>query len=201
MTTSRDLLTVTLDVGSGRAVERGDLSLVLAGAEVIDLIEVQALTLEDERIVPGARWTLSDRLLDEAAAALVREAPYEAVEDWLWRRGRGLADVYFAALEAGGQLTRQRHRWIPVDTGRTALADSPERRHAARRWAAGEPVLVALAGALGIGEPPGEDAPEIADDSVVTVLAAVNDAVMELEAVRQRRAIEDAAFDNIWRGP
>ncbi|NUS23767.1 MAG: GPP34 family phosphoprotein, partial [Streptomyces sp.] len=25
-------------------------------------------------------------------------------------------------------------------------------------------------------------------------------AVMELEAVRQRRAIENAAFDNIWRG-
>jgi len=24
--------------------------------------------------------------------------------------------------------------------------------------------------------------------------------VMELEAVRQRRSIEDAAFDNIWRG-
>ncbi|MYX63583.1 GPP34 family phosphoprotein, partial [Streptomyces sp. SID8382] len=33
----------------------------------------------------------------------------------------------------------------------------------------------------------------------VTVLAAVNDAVMELEAERQRRAIEEAAFDNVWR--
>lgn len=38
------------------------------------------------------------------------------------------------------------------------------------------------------------------DDTTATVLAAVNDALMELEAVRQRRAIEDAAFDNIWRG-
>jgi hypothetical protein len=40
----------------------------------------------------------------------------------------------------------------------------------------------------------------VADEAVVTVLAAVGDAVMELEAVRQRKAIEDAAFDNIWRG-
>ncbi|MFE3830512.1 GPP34 family phosphoprotein [Streptomyces sp. NPDC059092] len=200
MTTPRDLLTVTLDVGSSRPVERGDLSLVLAGAEVIDLVGAQALTLEGDRIVPGARWTLSDRLLDEAAGALVRQEPYESVDDWLWRRGRGLSDVYLAALESEGQLTRQRRRWIPVDTGRTALADSPERRHAADRWASGEPVLAALAGALGIGEPPDEGSPEIADDSVVTVLAAVNDAVMELEAVRQRRVIEEAAYDNIWRG-
>jgi len=35
---------------------------------------------------------------------------------------------------------------------------------------------------------------------VATVLAAVNAAVMELGHVRQRRAIEEAAFDNIWRG-
>ncbi|MEU5247025.1 GPP34 family phosphoprotein, partial [Streptomyces asoensis] len=38
-------------------------------------------------------------------------------------------------------------------------------------------------------------------DAVGTVLAAVGDAVTELEAVRQRRSIEDAAFDNIWRAP
>lgn len=38
------------------------------------------------------------------------------------------------------------------------------------------------------------------DDAVTTVLAAVNDAVMELEAVRQRRSIENAAFANLWRG-
>ncbi|MEV7864939.1 GPP34 family phosphoprotein [Streptomyces sp. NPDC088124] len=201
MTTPRDLLTVALDVGSSRTIERGDLSLVLAGAEVIDLLDAQALALEGDRIVPGARWMPPDSLLDEAASALVREAPYESVEDWLWRRGRGLADVYVAALEREGQLTRQRHRWIPVDTGRTALADSPARRRAADRWASGEPVLAALAATLGIGEPPAGDAPEIADDSVVTVLAAVNDAVMELEAVRQRRAIEEAAYDNIWRVP
>ncbi|MFC9426161.1 GPP34 family phosphoprotein [Streptomyces sp. NPDC056987] len=200
MTTPRDLLIVSMDVAAGRPVERGDLSLVLAGAEVIDLSGAQALTLEGDRIVPGGRSTLPDRLLDEAASALVRDAPYETVEDWLWRRGQGLSDVYVAALEAEGGLTRERHRWLPVRTGRTALADSPARRHAAARWASGEPVLAALAAALGIGEGQGEDAPEIGDDSVVTVLAAVNDAVMELEAVRQRRSIEEAAYDNIWRG-
>ncbi|MFE2941413.1 GPP34 family phosphoprotein [Streptomyces sp. NPDC059255] len=200
MTTPRDLLIVSMDVPSGRPVERGDLSLVLAGAEVIDLLDAQALTLEGDGIVPGGRWTLPDRLLDEAASALVRDAPYESVEDWLWRRGRGLSDVYVAALEAEGGLTRERHRWLPVRTGRTALADSPARRRAAARWASGEPVLAALAAALGIGEGQGEDSPEIGDDSVVTVLAAVNDAVMELEAVRQRRSIEEAAYDNIWRG-
>ncbi|MFJ2212471.1 GPP34 family phosphoprotein [Streptomyces sp. NPDC101062] len=201
MTTPRDLLIVSMDVASSRPVERGDLSLVLAGAEVIDLLGAQALTLEDDRIVPGARGTLPDRLLDEAASVLVREDPYESVEDWLWRRGEGLSDAYRSALEADGQLTRQRHRWLPVRSGQAALADSPARRDAAQRWAGGEPVLVSLAGALGIGEPQGEDSPEIADDSVVAVLAAVNDAVMELEAVRQRRSIEDAAFDNVWRGP
>ena len=34
----------------------------------------------------------------------------------------------------------------------------------------------------------------------MTVLATVGDAVMELDAVRQRRDIEQAAFDNVWRG-
>jgi len=39
------------------------------------------------------------------------------------------------------------------------------------------------------------------DDFLTTVLAAVHGAVTELEAVRQRRSVEDAAFDNIWRAP
>lgn len=34
----------------------------------------------------------------------------------------------------------------------------------------------------------------------MTVLAAVDEAVTELAGVRQRRSIEDAAFDNVWRG-
>ncbi|MFE4652139.1 GPP34 family phosphoprotein [Streptomyces sp. NPDC056707] len=201
MTTPQDLLIVALDVEPSRPVEQGDLSLALAGAEVIDLIDAQALTLDDDRIVPSARWTLADRLLDEAASSLVRKSPYESVEDWLWRRGRELSSAYLAALEAEGQVTRQHGRWSPARTARTALVDSPARRHASERWSSGEPVLAVLAAAVGIREMPAEDSPSVADDAVETVLAAVNDAVMELEAVRQRRAIEDAAFDNIWRAP
>jgi hypothetical protein len=33
-----------------------------------------------------------------------------------------------------------------------------------------------------------------------TVFAAVVGAVTELDAVRRRRAVEDAAFANVWRG-
>ncbi|MFG2386661.1 GOLPH3/VPS74 family protein [Streptomyces avermitilis] len=201
MTTPRDLLIVAMDVGSSRYVEPGDLSLALAGAEVIDLLDAGALTLEGDHIVSNNQWTLGDRLLDEAASSLVRQPPHESVEDWLWRRGRGLSQAYLAALETEGQVARQAGRWLPVRTGRTALVDSPARRHAADRWAAGEPVLAVLAAAAGIHDLPTEDSPGIADEAVVTVLAAVNDAVMELEAVRQRRSIEEAAFDNIWRGP
>jgi hypothetical protein len=200
MTTPQDLLIVAMDVVPSRPLEPGDLSLALAGAEVIDLIEAQALTLDGDRIVPGAPGTLADPLLDGAASSLVRQVPYESVEDWLWRRGRGLSQAYLASLEAEGHVTRKRGRWLPIRTGRTALADSPARRRAADRWTSGEPVLAVLAAAVGIHDKPTEDVSGVADEAVVTVLAAVGDAVMELEAVRQRKAIEDAAFDNIWRG-
>ncbi|GAA3780076.1 GPP34 family phosphoprotein [Streptomyces phyllanthi] len=200
MTTPRDLLITTMEVASDRPVEQGDLSLVLAGAELCDLLDAEVVTVDGDRIVPGLPRSLDDRLLDAAVSALVREAPYESVEDWLWRRGRGLHAAYLAELEAGGQVTRQRHRWLPVRTGRTALADSPDRRRAAARRSSGDPVLAALAAALGIGAESAEDLGDPADEAVVTVLAAVNDAVVELGAVRQRRSIEEAAFDNIWRG-
>ncbi|WP_371502483.1 GPP34 family phosphoprotein [Kitasatospora sp. NBC_00374] len=183
-TTPQDLLTVALDVESGHLPEQGELSLALAGAELIDLLGARAVRLDDDRIVPGDRPTIADHLLDQAAAALVRQSPYESVDDWLWRRGRGLAAAYLAALEA----------------------DSPVRREASDRRASHEPVLAALASAAGIdatrtGDSPDEtDQTDVADDAVATVLAAVNDAVRELDAVRQRRAIEDAAFANIWRG-
>src|SRR3954452_10257163 len=100
MTTPRDLMIVTLDVASSRPVEQGDLSLALAGAELIDLLGAGAVTLDDDRIVPGPETVTDDRLLDEAAAALVRQEPYESAEDWLWRRGNGLSSTYQAALEA-----------------------------------------------------------------------------------------------------
>ncbi|MDW6064746.1 GPP34 family phosphoprotein [Streptomyces sp. NPDC059679] len=200
MTTPRDLLIVAMDTVPDRPVERGDLSLALAGAEMIDLIGAHALSLDGDVIVPGPQPAIADRLLDEAASSLDRQAPYEAVGDWLWRRGRGLSAAYAAELEQEGEITRRRHRWTPFRTSRPVLADSPAHHEAADRWTSDEPVLAALAAAVGIrGEPP-EDSPAVADEAVVTVLAAVNDAVMELEAVRQRRAIEEAAFDNIWRG-
>ncbi|MEU3171919.1 hypothetical protein ACFU5P_22130, partial [Streptomyces sp. NPDC057433] len=51
------------------------------------------------------------------------------------------------------------------------------------------------------GNGPGghDELADLGDDRVVTVLAAVNEAVVELAGVRQRRAVEAAAFDNIWR--
>ncbi|MFF7639433.1 GPP34 family phosphoprotein [Streptomyces canus] len=196
MTTARDLAIVALDVTAGKPVGQGDLSLALAGAEVFDLLDAHALVLDGDRILPNAQSPTGDRLLDEAAETLVRQEPYESVEDWLWRRGRGLSSAYVYDLERIGLTTRQRSRRITLRTGRPELVDSAARRQAEERWAAGEPVLVALAAAAGIGdEPDGELA-----DETATVLAAVGDAVMELEAVRQRKAIEDAAFDNVWRG-
>lgn len=207
MTTPRDLLIVAL--GEASPPEQGDLSLALAGAELIDLLRAQAAALDGERIIPGYRPSVTDRLLDEAAGALVQHEPYESVEDWLWRRGNGLFTTYLSALEADGELTRERRgHWRPFRAGELVLAESPARRAAADRWAADEPVLAALAGTLGIGEEPGgdprtgslrDDGPP-ADESVETVLAAVHDALSELGYQRQRRAIDKAAFDNIWRG-
>ncbi|MEV5546206.1 GPP34 family phosphoprotein [Streptomyces sp. NPDC052309] len=201
MTTPRDLLIATLDVASDRPVAQGDLSLALAGAELIDLVDAGAVTLDGDRIVPGPQRAMGDRLLDGAVSSLDREVPYESVEDWLWRRGRGLAEAYGAALEAEGRLTRQRHRWLPRRPERTALGDSPARRHAAGRWTSGEPVLAGLAAAMGIREAPADDFEGPGAEALVTVLAAVGDALAELAAVRQRRQIEEAAFDNIWREP
>ncbi|CAM5366554.1 hypothetical protein SALBM135S_08509 [Streptomyces alboniger] len=196
MTTAQDLAIVALDVAADKPVDPGDLSLALAGAEVIDLIEARSLALDGDRILPSVQSHTGDRLLDEAAAVLLRHEPYEAVEDWLWRRGRGLSSAYADELERTGLTTRQRGRRVPLRTGRTELADSSARRAAGERWAAGEPTLAALAAATGICEEPAEGLTEEA----LTVLAAVGNAVQELEAVRQRKAIEDAAFDNIWRG-
>ncbi|MGX1365990.1 hypothetical protein RKD19_001349 [Streptomyces canus] len=195
MTTARDLAIVALDTAD-KPVEQGDLSLALAGAEVFDLLDARALVLDGDRILPSAPAPTGDRLLDEAAGTLVREEPYESVEDWLWRRGRGLSAAYVDDLERTGLASRRRGRRIPLRTGRTELVDSAARRQAEERRAAGEPVLAALAAAAGIGEEP---AGELAEEATA-VLAAVGDAVMELEAVRQRKVIEDAAFDNVWRG-
>ncbi|MFJ4716807.1 GPP34 family phosphoprotein [Streptomyces sp. NPDC088785] len=200
MTTARDLTLVALDAAPGRTVEQGDLSLALAGAEVIDLGGAGALTLDGDRIVPGPPARTGDRLLDEAAAALVREEPFETVEDWLWRRGRELAATYVDEAEGVEPGSRGRRRRTPLLSGRGKAADPVARDRAEGRRASGEPVLAVLAAAAGAADEKPDAGRDITDDTVSTVLAAVGDAVMELEAVRQRRAIEDAAFDNIWRG-
>ncbi|NUP37928.1 MAG: GPP34 family phosphoprotein [Streptomyces sp.] len=198
MNTARDLAIAALSAAPDRPVEQGDLSLALAGAEIFDLVEAKALVLDGDRILPNAQAPTGDRLLDEATAALVRQEPHESVEDWLWRRGRGLAAAYVDDLERVGLTTRSRSRRLPVKSWRTELVDSAARSRATERLAEGEPVLTALAAAAGLRDEPAEQ--DFGDDAVATVLAAVGDSVMELEAVRQRKQIEDAAFDNVWRG-
>jgi hypothetical protein len=200
MNTARDLAILALDVAPDRSVEQGDLSLVLAGSELLDLVEAGALVVEGDRIRPGDQPVTVDHLLTEAASVVVRQEPFESVEEWLWRRGEGLSAAYSAALESEGLATRTRGRRIPLRSGRTVLLDSPERIRAEERRASREPVFAALAAAAGLqDEQPASDQ-DLTDDTVTTVLAAVGDAVMELEGVRQRRAIENSAFDNIWRG-
>ncbi|MEU7070046.1 GPP34 family phosphoprotein [Streptomyces narbonensis] len=201
MTTAKDLFIISL--GHPRpelAVGQGDLSLALAGAELIDLLGAAAVTVDDDRIVPGGAPTLDDRLLGEAAARLTLEPPYERIEDWLWRRGRDLSAAYQTALEEGGELTRKRSGRLSFGSNVVEPVDTPGRRRADARWEAQEPVLAALASAVGIGGDRPEEEPGLADESVTAVVAAVHDAVMELEAVRQRRTIENSAFANLWRG-
>ncbi|HSA52932.1 MAG TPA: GPP34 family phosphoprotein [Yinghuangia sp.] len=200
MTTPRDLLVLALDTADGRSVGQGELSLALAGAELVDLIEAEAVALEGDRIVPGPPPASGDTLSAAAVEALVTEPPYETVEDWLWRRGRGLSSAYVAAMEADGQVTRPR-RGLLRRAEPTVPADSPLRRRASDRWTSGEPVLLGLAAAAGVHDMPTENPEALADEAVGTVLAAVDDAVTELEAVRHRRGIEQAAFDNVWRAP
>ncbi|WP_433405292.1 GOLPH3/VPS74 family protein [Streptomyces sp. CA-146814] len=237
MTTAKDLFIIAMDPRPEHSVGQGDLSLALAGAELVDLIDAGAITVDDDVIVPGEPSTYEDRLLGEASALLTRQPPHERIEDWLWRRGRDLSAAYQAALEENGELTRKRSGRLPFGSERVEPADTPARRAAAERWEQGEPVLAALASVVGAGggrsddaagrpegetgrpegkagrpddeagadEPgldvPGLDEPGFNDDAVTAVVTAVHDAVMELEAVRQRRTIENTAFANLWRGP
>ncbi|MGW8066912.1 GOLPH3/VPS74 family protein [Streptomyces ziwulingensis] len=211
MTTAKDLFLIAMDLE--RSVGQGDLSLALAGAELIDLIAAGTAAVDRDRIVPGETPAPDDRFLREAAAGLTRQAPHERIEDWLWRRGRDLSAAYQTALEEDGELKPQRGGRLSFGAQRVEPVDTPARRRAAGRWEGREPVLAALASAVGIddGRPGDEtglddetglhDEAGLDDEAVVTVVAAVHDAVMELEAVRQRRTIESAAFANLWRGP
>jgi len=205
MTTPRDLLIVTMDMPSSRPVERGDLSLALAGAELFDLLVTGAVRPADGLLVPTdlPAEPPADPLLDEAAASLTRQPPYEPVADWLWRRGRGLSAAYLAALESEQQLVRQRsRRWVLFRSSRMVLVDSPARRRAAHRWAADEPVLATLAVSVGIHDRRPADAPTVTSPAVATILAAVADALTELadERLRRARKLTDAAVNNVRRG-
>ncbi|MEU6684705.1 GPP34 family phosphoprotein [Streptomyces sp. NPDC046832] len=201
MGTARDLMIVAMDAATSREVTQGDLSLGLAGAELIDLLGGEVVTLDGDRIVSRLAPPLDDPLLDRAATALVRDKPYEPIEDWLWRRGRGLAQEYSTVLEEEGLVARPRGSWLPF-RGSTwpAPVESPARQRARHRRATDEPVLAVLAAAVGVRDEVPEDLPE-PDDVSQAVLAAVVDAVTELGAVRRRRAIEDEAFSNVWRAP
>jgi hypothetical protein len=199
MSTARDLVIVAMDGGTGRPVTQGDLSLGLAGAELIDLLGDEAVTLDGDRIVTRPAPPLDDPLLQQAATALVRDKPYESIEDWLWRRGRGLAQEYLTVLEEEGLVSRPRASWIPLRNAWPEPVESPARQRARHRWATDEPVLASLAAAVGVRDEVPEDVP-VPDDATHAVFAAVVDAVTELDAVRRRRAIEDAAFANVWRG-
>ncbi|MCK1797019.1 GPP34 family phosphoprotein [Streptomyces sp. XM4193] len=242
-TTAKDLFIIAMD--PAHAVGQGDLSLALAGAELIDLLDSGTVEVRNDRVLPAGRPEPADRLLRDAAAAVVRQTPYERVEDWLWRRGSELSAAYQSALEEDGELTQRRDGRLPFGPDRVGTVDTtPAHHRAAERWREEEPVLVALASALGIGEqtdaeavgeepvdggPEGEEPdgggpgrwelpeeeraaaeaaaaepvatePGFENEAVTTVVAAVHDAVMELESVRQRRAIESSAFANLWRG-
>lgn len=203
MTTPRDLFIVSLDKATDHPVERGDLSLALAGAEAIDLLDAHAIRLDGDHIVPVDQPAIADPRLAEAASSIARQQPYESVSDWLWRRGRNLSAAYLADLEADGQVTRQqRRRWLLFRTTRTELVDSPDRRHAGDRWASDEPVLASLAAAAGVPDKRSGEAPGAPDADVEAVLTAVDEAVDELIAERRRRArrLEEAADNNRRRG-
>ncbi|KOG08213.1 MULTISPECIES: GOLPH3/VPS74 family protein [Streptomyces] len=201
MTTAKDLFIIAMSSGQEPAVGQGDLSLALAGAELIDLLGAGGVTLEGDRVVPGEPSAPDDRLLGEAGARIVRQTPYERVDDWLWRRGRDLAATYQTALEADGELTQKAGGRLSFGARRMEPVDTPSRHAAIDRWERREPVLTALASVLGVSAEPSVVEPGLDDEAVTSVVAAVHDAVMELEAVRQRRTIENAAFANLWRGP
>jgi hypothetical protein len=199
MTTARDLVLVALDLPDGELAGGGDLSLAVAGAEAVDLLRSGALRLEGDRMVPGPRAVSGDPMLDQADAALARQEPYETVEEWLWRRADDLLPAYADAFERAGLVVHPHGHGVRLLSRRTELADTRERREAAERRDSGEPVLAGLLAALGV-EGTGTIEGSPLDDAVTTVLAAVGDAVMQLEAARLRRDVENAAFDNVWRG-
>ncbi|WP_225651821.1 GOLPH3/VPS74 family protein [Streptomyces pseudogriseolus] len=199
MTTARDLALIAADPQTDPVVEQGELSLALAGAELVDLIDTGAVTLDGDLLMSGGPAPAEDPLLHEALSLLGPGVPRTSVEDWLWRRGRELAARYRTALEDEGLVARTRPHRNPLRRSRPAPVDSTALLSARDRWASGEPVLAGFAAAAGLSDAPADAAAGLSDEHDA-VLAAVHQAITELAAERQRRSIEAAAFDNVWRG-
>ncbi|MGW5782215.1 GPP34 family phosphoprotein [Streptomyces sp. NPDC003863] len=199
VTTARDLALCVLNLPPERAVEQGDLSLALAGAEAVGLLRRGSLALDGDRTAPCSVKATGDRLLDQALASVVRQQSWQTIQSWLWRRGKDLAETYARDLERAGLLVRPQGHGLWPGAARSLKADWRERSRA-RLLASGDPVLVALTALLGIGDfEPDPVGDADGDVAVATVLAAVGDAVTKLEAVRLRRGVEAEAFDNMWR--
>lgn len=199
MTTPQNLLMVTMDVPPSRPVDPEDLSIALAGAELIDLLEAQAIGLDSGHIVPGTQAVPDDHFLKQASASLDLTEPYESVGDWLCcRNRRALARSYTEALETEGLATWQRPPGHPFRRRELTLIDSPARRQAAERWTSAEPVLVTLADAIGVRRDEPHDSPDVADSAVATVLSAVGRALVTLKAERKEDLITQAELDNAW---
>ncbi|MGI5397489.1 GPP34 family phosphoprotein [Streptomyces sp. CA-251251] len=200
MGTAHDLSALAASPDADPGLEEGDLSLALAGAELLDLAGVQAVLLVSDRILPMVSPRHVDPMLAEAASKIVQDSPYETVESWLWRRGRDLAARYRAAVEVtapGDSTWSYRH---PFRRGHPVVVNPFVLRHGIDRLEAGEPLLVSLAAAAGLAEAPANEVDGFTDDEAF-ILAEVHRAVTQLAAERQRRSVEQGAYDNIWRAP
>ncbi|WP_328863230.1 GPP34 family phosphoprotein [Streptomyces sp. NBC_00306] len=198
MTTPKNLLMITIEVAPGHPVHPADLSLSLAGAQLVDLLEAGAIGLDKRHVVPGWQPVPPDRFLWEAATSLELTRPYQLVSDWLSSREDTLAAAYTAALEADGLAIRQRPRKHPFRRRELVLVDSPARREAVERWSASEPVLATLAGFIGIRREGQQGSPREVRGPVATILSAVQGAHVELEAERTERIITQAKLYEVW---
>ncbi len=200
MATAHDLSALAASPGAAPGLEEGDLSLALAGAELLDLVDVQAVVLVGDRILPMVSPRHADPMLAEAAFEIVQHSPYETVERWLWRRGRHLAARYRAAVEVTapeGSAWSYRHPFRRV----RPMAGSPfALRRGIDRLESGDPLLIGLAAAAGLTEASATRADGLAQDEA-DILAGVHGAITQLAVERQRRSVEQGAYDNIWRSP
>ncbi|MFF9044848.1 GPP34 family phosphoprotein [Streptomyces parvulus] len=179
MATAQRLSALAVVLGGEPRIEEGDLSLALAAAELIDLIQARAVLLHGDRLLPAGLVGTGSPLLVEAASELVRDIPYETVVGWLWRRGSGLAGRYRGALEDARHLHRQA-------------------AEAVRDW--NDPVLAHLAAAAGMRPAPTDDTSADLDPDQIAILGETHQAVTRLAAERQRRSIERGPSEGILRG-